>query len=54
MIIAMCCLEMVHFLCAFNENKNYVGQIPDSEAVQHTQFYFPGVAYNLIFYFEEI
>ena len=39
---------------AFNENKNYVGQIPDSEAVQHTQFYFPGVAYNLIFYFEEI
>ena len=38
---------------AFNEDKNFIGEIPDSDAVMKTQFFMPGVAYNLSFYFKE-
>jgi len=38
---------------AFNTESNYVEMVPDNKAVQQTKLYFPGVAYNLTFYFEE-
>ncbi len=38
---------------AFNEDSNYVGDVPDKDAVMKTEFFMPGVAYNLSFFFEE-
>lgn len=38
---------------AFNEDRKYVEEIPDKDAVMKTKFFMPGVAYNLSFYFEE-
>jgi hypothetical protein len=39
---------------AFNCDHEYVNKIPDDDAVMQTKFFMPGVAYNLIFYFEEV
>lgn len=38
---------------AFNLEQQFVYKIPDKDGVWKTRFYMPGVAYNMIFYFEE-
>lgn len=35
----------------FNTSHDFVGQIPDKDAVMNSKFYMPGVAYNLCFNF---
>ena len=39
---------------AFNSERQFVYKIPDKDGVLKTKFYMPGVAYNMIFYFEEV
>lgn len=38
---------------AFNSEQEFIYKIPDKEGVLKTSFFMPGVAYNMIFYFEE-
>ena len=39
---------------AFNVEQQFVYKIPDKDGVLKTRFFMPGVAYNMIFYFEEV
>ena len=39
---------------AFNTEQQFVYKIPDKDGVLKTKFFMPGVAYNMIFYFEEV
>lgn len=39
---------------AFNSEQNFIYKIPDVDGVLKTKFFMPGVAYNMIFYFEEV
>lgn len=39
---------------AFNLEQEFIYKIPDQDGVLKTKFFMPGVAYNMIFYFEEV
>lgn len=39
---------------AFNVEQQFIYKIPDKDGVLKTKFFMPGVAYNMIFYFEEV
>ena len=39
---------------AFNSEQQFIYKIPDKDGVLKSKFFMPGVAYNMIFYFEEV
>lgn len=44
----------VHGFIAFNSEQEFIHKIPDTDGVLKTKFFMPGVAYNMIFFFEEV